>query len=240
VAGFEDIWRKAQTIDGWLTEDQARRLYIAARQVPPTEAIVEIGSHHGRSTVILGSAKRPGVGLTAVDPYDDPRWGGGEEALGVFGGNLAACDLLHEVELIRSYGVDAGRTWHGRAVGLLFVDGAHDYQSVLADLRAWLPHLSTTALVAMHDAYSSPGVTRAAFRVMFGSDQWRYQGSSRSLACFRYADLPSPTAAAWSSIGMLSRVPWLARNLTIKIAIRQGWLGLSRLLGHHDASVMPY
>src|ERR1700677_2029847 len=76
---FSTAWDRAQRIDGWLTEGQARLLFDAARRAPAGQTIVEIGCHHGRSTVILATAKATGVRLLAVDPYGDERWGGGSE-----------------------------------------------------------------------------------------------------------------------------------------------------------------
>jgi predicted O-methyltransferase YrrM len=206
-------------------------LYDAATGVDPSEAIVEIGSHHGRSTLILASAKPQGVQLVAVDPYGDGRWGGGEEALEVFRTNLERHGFAHEVELLRLTGAEGGRAWTGREVGLLFVDGAHDFGSVTSDLSAWLPHLSPHAQVMMHDAYSSPGVTLAAFHAMFGSRVFAYRGSSRSLVAFHHTD-HGLLGSGWSAFRMLTKLPWLARNLTVKLAIRRGWRSIPLLLGH--------
>jgi predicted O-methyltransferase YrrM len=160
--------------------------FDAATKTRPGETIVEIGSHHGRSTIVLAAAKAPGVHLLAVDPYDEARWGGGRDAIDTFQGNLRAAGVQNDLTLARKYGAEAGREWTGGPVGLLFVDGAHDYPTV-SDLSAWLPHLSPNATILMHDAYSSPGVTAAAFRHMLGHPNFVYAGSSRSLARFERA-----------------------------------------------------
>ncbi len=69
---FEDAWRVAGTVDGWLTEAQARDLYDAASAVAPGR-VVEIGSHLGRSTIVLAAT---GAAVTAIDPFpDDWRYG---------------------------------------------------------------------------------------------------------------------------------------------------------------------
>jgi predicted O-methyltransferase YrrM len=238
IAAFADIWAGARAIDGWLTEDQARVLYEAAAAVSQGEAIVEIGSHHGRSTVILGSAKRELTKLVAVDPYGDDRWGGGSDALMSFRANLAEYGLEQQVHHLRQFGAHAGRAWRGEPVGLLFVDGAHDYPTVHADLGAWLPHLSSEAAVVMHDAYSSPGVTAAAFRHFFGAGDFAFASSTGSLVVFTRGR-QTTLACLGSSIRMLGKVPWLVRNLTIKVAIRRGWSSVPSLLGHRDTA-FPY
>lgn len=235
---FAHVWSSARHIDGWLTERQAEILYRTAARTSPGEAIVEIGSHCGRSTVVLGSAKPAGTRLIAIDPYTDSRWGGGVGAFATFQANLAKHGLERQVHHIRKLGAEAGSAWNGEPIGLLFVDGAHDYRTVDADLRAWLPHLSPRATVLMHDAYSSPGVTRAAFRHFFAAREFAFLGSSRSLVEFQRCEQSSP-ARLTSAIRMLRRLPWLARNLAIKIAMRRGWRSLPARLGHREAA-FPY
>ncbi|MET0325405.1 MAG: class I SAM-dependent methyltransferase, partial [Ilumatobacteraceae bacterium] len=56
-------------IDGWMSDDQGRRLYAAAARCPAGGRIVEIGSFRGRSTVVLASAAPDDVEVVAVDPH---------------------------------------------------------------------------------------------------------------------------------------------------------------------------
>ncbi len=236
---FKTAWSRSESIEGWLTEGQARMLFDAATRVRDGETIVEIGSHHGRSTVILASAKSPGVQLLAVDPYGDARWGGGSGAIDIFRSNLRAAGVQNDVTLAREYGAQAGRAWTGGPIGLLFVDGAHDYRTVVSDLAAWLPHLPPDSTVLMHDMYSSPGVTAAAFRHMFGRPNFAYTGSSRSLARFQRASSHGLRVQLVSGIRMVCRLGWLARNLTIKVALRRGSGWMLRWL-RHSGSDCPY
>src|SRR4051794_5519778 len=101
AGSFETAWPLASTISGWLSEGQGRALAEAAGALPTGSSIVEIGSPHGRSTVILAHAKPPGARLVAVDPFDDPRWGGGSGAYEVFRGNLSRAGAQEGVEAIR-------------------------------------------------------------------------------------------------------------------------------------------
>jgi len=190
-------------------------LYDAARRVPRDEWIVEIGSHHGRSTTILAAGRPDGVGLLAVDPYDDERWGGGPDSLDIFRRNTEGLG----VELERGYGAEVGRRWD-QPVGMLFIDGAHDYPTVLADFESWRPHLTNGATVLFHDAFSSPGVTRALWQAMFWSSDFAYACSSRSLVAFRRQSGTTVTSA----VRMIAKVPWFVRNLALKLLIRRGWI----------------
>src|SRR5947208_168366 len=54
-------------VEGWMTDDQARRLWDAARAVPAGGRIVEIGSYRGRSTIVLARATEAEV--IAIDPH---------------------------------------------------------------------------------------------------------------------------------------------------------------------------
>ena len=160
---FSDAWIQAEPVEGWLTEEQGKTLFDAAQSVPSGQWIVEIGSHHGRSTLLLAAAKSDGVRLLAVDPFDDPRWGGGPAALSRFQGTLRGAGLLDQVETFPGVSADASSAWDRGSIGMLFVDGAHDRASVLTDIDGWAPHLADRASILLHDAYSSPGVTIALF-----------------------------------------------------------------------------
>ncbi len=161
---YRETWETLSGIEGWMTEGQGRMLSERARRVRDHEAIVEIGSHHGRSTIVLAKAKRPGVRLVAVDPFDDPRWGGGKSSLERFQDNVQDAGVGGDVELFRGFGEEAAKTWDGSSVGVLYVDGAHDYPTVHGEIESWLPHVAVGGSVLFHDAFSSPGVTRAVLQ----------------------------------------------------------------------------
>lgn len=230
---FEHVWTHACAAEGWLTRDQGLALFEAARRVPPGAWAVEIGSHCGRSTLLLAAAKPPGVHLLAVDPFDDPRWGGGAESMARFESTLRGAGLLEEVQTFRGLSAEAAVAGIAEPVGLLFVDGAHDRASVLIDIDGWMPHLGARAVLLFHDAYSSPGVTIALFERFLLSRRAQYRGSVGSLA---RVDLGPPRALAWAphAARMVLRLPWFARNLLIKIALRRRWPAVHRALGHQE------
>jgi predicted O-methyltransferase YrrM len=142
TVAFEEVWTRSERVDGWLTKGQGLALFEAARQVREGCAAVEIGSHRGKSAVIIASGLAPSVHLTAVDPFDDPRWGGGPESLEIFQRNVRDAGVEDRIELFRGLSEEASATWSGPPVGLLWVDGAHDLDSTLKDLDGWLPHMA--------------------------------------------------------------------------------------------------
>jgi predicted O-methyltransferase YrrM len=235
---FERIWRSVASIHGWLSEAQALVLARSASGVARDSWIVEIGSHHGKTTVLLAKTKRPGTGLLAVDPFDDPRWGGGRDALDVFKRNLETAGVAQSVTLFRGSSPEAAAEFDTARVGLLYVDGAHDRRSVVADLEAWEGLLVAGALVYFHDAFSSVGVTLAVLQRQLVDRRFRYLGSVGSLAAFRHESQTIVSAAA-DALRLTGRLGYFVRNLAVKLALRRGWARVCRLLGHHDSGC-PY
>ena len=50
---LEELTAAVAEVEGWMSPDQAQRLYHAAAASRPGEQIVEIGSFRGRSTIVL-------------------------------------------------------------------------------------------------------------------------------------------------------------------------------------------
>jgi predicted O-methyltransferase YrrM len=233
---FTEAWQQAESVDGWLTQGQGRTLSQTAQAVSPGHWIVEIGSHCGRSTVLLAAAKKDGVGLLAVDPFDDTRWGGGPHALINFQETLSAAGLLDAVKPFRGVSAEAAQEWEGEPIAMLFVDGAHDRESVLADIDGWDSYLTPDATILFHDAFSSPGVTIALIERYFGRAGIEYVGSVGSLAQIRKTQ---QAARIKSSARILLRLPWFARNLAVKVAIRRRWPRVQRAM-RHEGGAFPY
>lgn len=224
---FDQLWPRASAVGGWLAEGQARALFRAACLVPDGRWIVEIGSHHGRSTVFLATAKAPGVKMLAVDPFDNPRWGGGPEALATFESTLADFGLTGTVDTFRGVSSEAAEEWNGEPVGLLFVDGAHDRQSVLADIDGWERHIAPGGVVLFHDAFSAVGTTEALTLRHLASRRFRYLGSDRTLVAFGRDDLGLGAAVA-SALAMATHYPYFARNAAVKVLLRRDRADLAR------------
>lgn len=230
---FDALWPSASTIEGWLAGSQARALFRAATVVPAGRWIIEIGSHRGRSTVFLASAKQDGVPMLAVDPFDNLRWGGGPESLARFEATLGRFGLSSSVELFRGISSQASAQWESGPIGLLFVDGAHDRRSVLDDIAGWERHVASGGLVFFHDAFSSIGVTQVLTECHLWSRRFRYVGSTRTLVAFERVDASFWTAVA-SSARVSTRYPYFVRNGLIKLAIRRGWKRLPALLWYRE------
>lgn len=228
-ATFDEAWALAASVEGWLTPAQGRALFDAAAQVPAGRAVVEVGSHRGKSTILLAAGVRPGVLLTAIDPFDDPRWGGGPESLEVFMANLERAGVADTVELERGRSGDVAAAWTGLPVGLAWIDGAHDRASVLVDIDGWDAHLAEGGTMLLHDAFSAIGTTEAVLLRLWWSRRYRYVGCVRTLVEFR-KEPRTLLQAALDAARLSPRLVFFARMLAIKLARRRGHHGLERRL----------
>lgn len=188
---------------------------------------VEIGSHKGRSTVIIGSALPQRARLIAIDPFTDTRWGGGAEALGEFQANVESAGVAHRIQLMRGLSSEISQAWReGQPISLLFIDGAHDYLTVADDIRSWSPRVQPGGSILVHDAFSSIGVTKAVLRHMGFNSAFDYRGADRTLVEFSVR-----RASARGRARLFSRLFYFARNVGVKIALRHRWAWLRIALG---------
>lgn len=225
---FDEAWAVAERIPGWLTREQAVSLWDAAHRLPRGARIVEIGSHQGRSTVVLGHVARDnGLRLTAVDPFVDGRLFGGEPTRGKFEKNLAAAGLTDVVELVVDYSTRLRPRW-SQPFDLLYVDGKHDYWTFTDDLR-WSEHLCDGGEIVVHDCFSSIGVTSGVLVRMLPGSRYTYLDRVGSLARFRLR----PPAAA-DRLRIVRELPWFLRNVGVKVLLRLRLYPLARAVGHTD------
>lgn len=243
--GFPETLRAVRDIRGWLTDHQARVLYERAAGLPSGARIVEIGSYHGRSTIMLAKAA-PEAEVIAVDPYpgeDDESWRlhegtkvGGRD-LEHFQSNLENAGERERVQHVRDYSSDALRGFAGE-IDLLYIDGAHDLRSALGDIRGWGTLVREGGTMFVHDSFSSVGVTVAQLVALFFGRRFRYVGRSRSLAEYRRDTLSAPQRVR-NAARQSAQLPWFVRNVAVKLAMVVKAWPVVRLLGHSD-DVYPY
>jgi predicted O-methyltransferase YrrM len=226
---FDHVWESVAEIPGWLTEGQARMLWDAVQRLEPGSTVLEIGSHQGRSTVILGQAAR-GVGakVIAVDAFVGGRMFGGATTRDRFEANIAAAGLTDIVELVVGYSTKLRPSWD-REIDLLYVDGKHDYWTYTDDLR-WSEHLAAGGEILVHDCFSSIGVTLGTIAKMLFGSRYTYLDRSRSLARFRLA---RPDVAA--RLRVAAQLPWFSWNVFIKVLRRLRLYRVAGWFGHHGA-----
>jgi predicted O-methyltransferase YrrM len=230
---FAEAWRAADPVPGWLTEAQGRMLYDEARLLGAGGLALEIGSHQGRSTIVLAHALRDaGARMIAMDPFVEGRLFGGTPTRDRFEENIRKARVDDVVELVPEYSTKARPAWQ-QSLDLLYIDGKHDYWTVSDDLR-WTAHLGPGAAVLIHDAFSSIGVTLGLLRHVLLSREMAYEGRAGSLALFR---MRRPGRA--DRLRMVRELPWWIRNVAIKVLLRLRLRRVARLVGH-DSPYDPY
>jgi predicted O-methyltransferase YrrM len=244
---FVSAWQAVDTVDGWLTEAQARRYFDAVSSITPSGQVVEIGSYHGRSVIVAALACATSeIEVVAIDPHAGndrgPREWDGTESDGnsdhrKFLDNLAMAQVDHLVRHVREFSDDALDDVPG-AIDVLYIDGAHRFAPAASDIKHWGERVADGGTLLMHDAYSSVGVTLALARRMWFNGNWSYVGRSGSMVQYRkqrltWVQRPANIARQLLPLG------WFTRNLVVKTAIvlKQPWL--ARLLGH-DGATWPY
>jgi predicted O-methyltransferase YrrM len=165
---------KASEVAGWTT---VKELDWLAWQAERRETVVEIGCWMGRSTTALSRARGT---VYAVDT-----WQGAAEHVEIMKTltpeNLFKAFLLNTSELknvvpVRKPSVEAAKELG--AVDMVFIDGAHDYDNVKADIEAWLPKVNPGGMICGHDYEYSEGVKQAvqellpAAVIISGTDIW--------------------------------------------------------------------
>jgi predicted O-methyltransferase YrrM len=230
---FERAWNRADEVPGWLTKEQGRLLHSEARAAGPAATLLEIGSHQGRSTIVLASVAAESSGrVVAIDPFVEGRLFGGAPTRTKFEQNIAAAGLGDVVDLVAEYSTRARLGWD-RAFEMLYIDGKHDYWTVSDDLK-WADMLSADGVVLVHDSFSSIGVTLGLVRHVLFSSSLAYEGREGSLALFRKR---RPTRGDRQR--MLAQLPWWFRNVGIKVLLRLRLRWLARAVGH-DSPYDPY
>jgi hypothetical protein len=220
-------------VPGWLTKDQGRLLFDAAVAAGPGARLVEIGSHQGRSTVLLGQVALANDGeVVAIDPFVEGRLFGGRSTGQKFRANLDRAGVAAVVRPVQEYSRAARQDWR-EEVDLLYIDGKHDVWTFSDDLRwrAFLPH---GASVLVHDAFSSIGVTLGILLRVLPATDLAYVRRAGSMALFQRR---RPSLA--DRLRIVGEVPWWVRNIGIKVLLRLRLRPFARWVGH-DSPCDPY
>lgn len=167
-----------EALEGLISAEVGELLHNQAAVVPASNAIVELGSYKGKSTAYLarGAIIGHGAPVFAVDAWSEEVSAWRNRVLGrlpsatyrEFLAQLDKAGVRDHVSAIQSLTALAADIWeHHYAeehlVGLLYIDGDHHFDAVLADYRAWRPHLADDALVVFddYDQVNNPGVLAA-------------------------------------------------------------------------------
>lgn len=124
---------------------------------------VEVGVYCGRSLMASVAGMRPGSLALAVDlEHTETSWV--RDVLSATIREIARCNTEIEIQTEFSNSIQAARSamQHGKRFDSVFIDGDHEYESVVADITEWKPLVLPGGILCGHD-YSTafPGVMDA-------------------------------------------------------------------------------
>jgi predicted O-methyltransferase YrrM len=179
------------SIQGWFDYDSLYRQVVA--DAKDGYHFAEIGAWLGRSTAYLADRianSGKDIRLTVVDTWEGSNErahrekiakleNSGQTLFGTFQDNMQACGVANVLSPLRLPSVEAAKTFADKSLDFVFIDGDHAYESVCADIDAWLPKVKPGGLLAGHD-YPYPPVARAVKEKLDGVQlsrprSWKYQ-----------------------------------------------------------------
>ena len=202
----EAIRRLTDGVAGFLSEHEALYLLRLAAQGRGDGAIVEIGSYHGKSTVLLAHASR-GAGREKVVAID-PHLGGAVQA---FHDTLARAGVGEHVTPVVETSDVAAAAWRG-PVRFLWIDGSHVYEQVRRDFLAWTPWLVDGGIVAFHDTYEFAGVRRVIDEDVARTEHLVLVGLVDTIAAFRKVSSPDTHARVQATLMRWGRSLYARRS----------------------------
>ena len=159
----EPIQEDDNGIEGWLIPQEGKLLETLAQE-NKNGNIVEIGSWKGRSTVRLAQGNMDGKKnlVFAIDPHTgSPEHkidGKDVDTYPEFINNIKNAGVEKYVVPIVKTSEEAALTFNA-PVGLIFIDGAHEYESVKMDFDMWYDKIIKHGIIAFHDN-NWPGVSK--------------------------------------------------------------------------------
>ena len=157
--------------DYWPTLNSAAGLLELVNHVGPLRRMAEVGSYRGVSSELF-AVHVPEV--LCVDAWIAPMWAVGLTDLECVANEYPGVRVVHK----RSH--EAAAEVPDRSLDLVYIDASHEYESVAADIAAWLPKVRRGGWLAGHDyheAVSHGGVVRAV-REAFGSPEKVFSDTS--------------------------------------------------------------
>ncbi len=153
-----------QNLEGWF---DFPNVYHSIVQMFDNAIFVEVGSWQGKSATFMAVEiinANKNIKLHCVDPWEGSIEHKKEDV--VIKGELYQTFLKniepvkHIITPVKLASIDAARTYEDESIDFIFIDAAHDYESVRSDIYSWYPKLKKGGIMAGHDN-TWPGVVKA-------------------------------------------------------------------------------
>lgn len=196
---------EVRAVEGWLSDEEARLVgeatALALRLPSAPQALVEVGSYCGKATLVMARVlERHGARAVvhAIDPHDG-RVGAADERVFDTGPTrhklertLARAGVQDRVRIIQARAPEVD--WD-EPIGLLLVDGLHDYESVSRDFEHLQGRVVDGGYALFHDdADYFPGV-RLVVQEAVRSGRYRLLRRAGTMALLEKAASPAATRA---------------------------------------------
>lgn len=157
----------ARSVPGWMSYKELTWLAEQADKLPAGGTWLEVGTWKGRSFAAVVLSVPDGCRVLAVDHWQGTPGENENQASPAQGGNAWRhfLDISDELNRLRPT-VEIGHHCCASVIGALqfadnsldvvFIDAAHDFKSVLDDLKAWLPKVKPGGLLCGHDGNDGP------------------------------------------------------------------------------------
>lgn len=136
--------------------------------VPADQEIVELGTFHGKTALVLawGASQGKGAHVTAIDPWEMPGNVYGDEMGDLAGARkwarywVQSLGYANRIQLVQGFSHEVAERYADpeittSPIGLLFIDGDHTEEGARRDIESWAPHLAPGAKIAIDD-YGNP------------------------------------------------------------------------------------
>ncbi len=138
---------------------------MAVKSATENSVFVEIGTWRGKSTSCMGQlikSSGKNIKFYAIDTFDGSDEDLHQEWIQYFKdtntslfdeyeNNLKLCGVYDVVHTIKSTSIEASSMFDDESIDFIFIDGAHDYKSVLDDISSWYPKIKPGGLICGDD-----------------------------------------------------------------------------------------
>ena len=158
----------APWVEGFFSDEDFRFYYELVKMLPFNGHFVEVGSWKGRSSSFMAVElinSRKNVRFDCVDTWkgsEDHQPGAQNEdqdvvhdrLFDVFQRNMKPVEGYYLP--VRDTSLDAARKYTDGSIDAVFIDASHDYENVVADIKAWLPKIREGGIISGHDFHHPP------------------------------------------------------------------------------------
>ena len=143
------------------------------------ENMIEIGTFTGESTVIFAQHFKKVIGidpmLSNYDSQDPTSNFDFNEVLEMFANRTKD---YKNIQLITKTSDDAADDFNDEVFDFVYIDGIHQYENVLSDIKNYLPKIKKGGVIGGHDYVSNwPGVQLAVNEIFGAPDKTFKDGS---------------------------------------------------------------